>query len=155
MHVHCKTCNIARFVQTLLQNYCKAINFHVFFLQNFANGDESAKLHRYVKAILPFLQKIWLNKAIYNCRFANLCPIFTIFGILVNNDIIGRSNDFGCHGNHFGGKICVTIITKMGIYIIKLTGAGWIQGVQHGVIHHWKVDTCSIPMVFEELWYCV
>ena len=36
-------------------------------------------------------------------------------------------------------------------YIIKLTGVGCIQSVQHCVIHHWKADTCSIPMVFEEV----
>ena len=38
-------------------------------------------------------------------------------------------------------------------YIIKLTGAGWIQSGQHCVIYHWKADSFSIPMVFEELWY--
>ena len=61
----------------------------------------------YFKAILPFLQKIVLNKAIYNCCFANLRPIFTILCILVNNDIIDRSHDCGCHGIDFGRKIFV------------------------------------------------
>ena len=37
--------------------------------------------------------------------------------------------------------------------MIILTGAGWIQCLQHCVIHHWKADPFSIPMVFEELWY--
>ena len=63
-------------------------------------------LHRYVKAILQvFFQKIVLNKAIYNCSFANWRPIFSIFSIWVNNGIVDRLNDFGCHGHHFGGKI--------------------------------------------------
>ena len=73
--------------------------------------------HRYVKATLPFLQNILLNKAIYDCIFANSCPIFTIFGFLVNNVIIDRLHEFSCHGNHFGGTICVTIVTKMGIIL--------------------------------------
>ena len=74
--------------------------------------------HRYVKATLPVLQKMLLNKATYDCSFANSSPIFIIFGILINNDIVDRSHDCGCHGNHFGGKICVTIIvTKMGILL--------------------------------------
>ena len=41
----------------------------------------------------------------------------TLFGILVNTDIVDSSRDFGCHGNHFGVKICVTIVTKMGILL--------------------------------------
>ena len=73
----------------------------------------NTKLHRYVNAILLFLQKMVLNKAIYNCSFANLSPIFILFGILVNKDIVDRSHDFGCSGNHFGRKVCVTIVTKM------------------------------------------
>ena len=49
--------------------------------------------------------------------FANSSPIFTIFGILINNDTVDRSRDFGCHGHHFGGEICVTIVTKMCILL--------------------------------------
>ena len=80
------------------------------------------RFHRYVKAILPFLQKI-LTKAIYNCSFANLSPIFIIFGILANNDIVDRSDDFGCHGDHFFGvKMCYH--SYQNGYIIKLTDAG-------------------------------
>ena len=71
----------------------------------------------YVKATLPCLQNVLLNEATYDCSFANLSPIFTIFGIQVSNDIVDRSHDFGCHGNHFGGRICVTIVTKMGILL--------------------------------------
>ena len=73
--------------------------------------------HRYVKATLPFLQKMLLCEATYDCSFANSSPIVTIFGILVNNDIVDRPHDFGCHGNHSGGKICVTIVTKIGILL--------------------------------------
>ena len=43
------------------------------------------------------LQKIFPNKATSAC-FVNLSPIFTIFNILVNNDIVHRSHHFGCHG---------------------------------------------------------
>ena len=71
-------------------------------------------LHRYVKATLPFLQKMLLNKATYDHSFANSSPNFIIFGILVNNDIVDMAHDLGCYGNHFDGKICVTIVTKMG-----------------------------------------
>ena len=37
-------------------------------------------------------------------------PIFTIFGILVNNDKTDMSHEFGCHGHYFGKKVCVTIV---------------------------------------------
>ena len=63
-----------------------------------------------------FFQEMLLNKATYHCSFANSSPVFTIFGILVNNDIVDWSHDFGCHGTHFGGGKYVTIVTKMGIY---------------------------------------
>ena len=43
----------------------------------------------------------------------NLSLIFTLFGILVNNDTLDMSRDFGCHGNNLGGKLCVTIFTKI------------------------------------------
>ena len=74
-------------------------------------------IHMYVKVTLPFLQKLLLNKATYDCTFANSSPIFTIFGILVHIDIADRSHNFGCHGNHFGRKICVITVTKMGILL--------------------------------------
>ena len=74
-------------------------------------------VHKYVNVILLFLQKILLNIAIYNYTFVNLSPISTVFGILVNTDIVDRTHDFGCHGIHFGGKICFTIVTKMGILL--------------------------------------
>ena len=105
------------------------------------------------KATLLFLENILLNKATYDCSFANSTLIFTIFGILVDNDIIDRSHNFGCHGNHFGGEMCYH--SYQNVYIIKLTGAGWIQGVQHCVIHHWKADPFSMPMVFGKLWHHV
>ena len=74
--------------------------------------------HRYVKARLLFLQKI-LNKAIYNCSFANLIPVFTIFGIVVNNAIIDRSPGhqiFVAMDTIWAGKY-VTIVTKIGILL--------------------------------------
>ena len=73
--------------------------------------------HRNDKATLLVLQKKFVNKATYDCIFANSSPIFTTFGILVNNDIVDRSHDLGYHGNHFGRKICVAIVTKMGIFL--------------------------------------
>ena len=58
------------------------------------------------------LLKIFLNKATSE-GFMNLSPIFTIFNILVNNDTVHMWHNFGCHGNHFGGILCVTIVTKL------------------------------------------
>ena len=66
--------------------------------------------YMYVKATLQFLQKLLLNKATDDCGFVSSSPIFTIIGILVNNDIVDRSHDFGSHGSHLGGKICVTSV---------------------------------------------
>ena len=58
-----------------------------------------------------------LNKTTYDCSFANSSLIFILFGILVNNDIVDRAHDVGCHGKHFVRKISVTIVTKMGILL--------------------------------------
>ena len=38
--------------------------------------------------------------------------------ILVNNDMFDMSHDFGCHGSHFGWKLCVTIVTKILYYLV-------------------------------------
>ena len=56
---------------------------------------------------------IFLNKTHYDCSFISLSPIFTIFSILVNNNIVNMSHDCGCHGNHFGSKLYVTIVTTI------------------------------------------
>ena len=101
--------------------------------------DRGEGVHRYVKARLLFLQKTLLNKAIYNCRFANLSQIFTIFGILVNNDIVYRSHDLGCYGTHFGGEICVTIVTKIGILL------NWLAQAEYRVYNTGK----PIPTAFQ------
>ena len=58
--------------------------------------------------------KILLNKATSGCSFVNLRLIYTIFCILVNNDIVAMSHQCGCHVNHFGGKD-VTIVNNIGI----------------------------------------
>ena len=63
------------------------------------------------------------------------------------------SHDFGCHGNHFGMKLCVIYYQNM--EIIKLAGAGWIQGVHDYAKEHWKAAVFSIDVVCEELWYIV
>ena len=47
-------------------------------------------------------------------------PILTIFRILVNKDIIDMSYDISCHGNHFGGKLCITIVNNILYYYM-----GW------------------------------
>ena len=76
------------------------------------------QVHRCVKVKsgkIVVLLKIFLKKAISDC-FINLSPIFTIFSILINNVIVDMSYDFGCHGNHFGGNLCVTIVTKLLCY---------------------------------------
>ena len=41
--------------------------------------------------------------------FVNLNQIFIIFSNLVNNDVVHMSHHFGCHENHFGRNLCVTI----------------------------------------------
>ena len=64
--------------------------------------------HRYV---IVKLLTLLLNKATSDCSFINFSPI-TIFEILANNDRVDVLHDFGCHGNHFVGKLCVTIVTK-------------------------------------------
>ena len=46
-------------------------------------------------------------------RNPRVSPIFTIFRILVNNDSVHLSYHYGCHRNHFGGNVCVTIDTKV------------------------------------------
>ena len=95
--------------------------------------------HRYVKATWRFLQKMLLNKATYDGSFANSSPIFTTFGILVNNDV-DRSHDCGCHRHHFGRKICVTIITKMGIIL------NWLAKTEYTVCHTlWYIIGKLIP----------
>ena len=43
-------------------------------------------------------------------------------GILANTDIIDMSHGFGCHGNHFGEKLCVAIVTKLGILLNGFSG---------------------------------
>ena len=58
------------------------------------------------------LLNIFLNKGTSD-SFVNLSPIFTIFRMPVNNYTVHMSYHFGCHGNHFGGNLCVTIDTKL------------------------------------------
>ena len=58
---------------------------------------------------------IYMNKATSDC-FVNLSPIFTIFSILVNNDIICMLIHFGGRGHHFWRTLCVTIVTKLLYY---------------------------------------
>ena len=41
-----------------------------------------------------------MNKATSDCSFVNLGLIFTTLGIGV------MAHAFGCHGNHFGRKLC-------------------------------------------------
>ena len=67
-------------------------------------------IHRCVKAKsdqIVVLMKVFLNKGPSDC-FVNLSPIFTIFTIVVNNDSVHLSHHFSCHGNRFGGNVCVT-----------------------------------------------
>ena len=47
--------------------------------------------------------------------FLNLRPISTIFSILVDNDAVDKSYDFGCYGNHLWEKLRVSIMTKIGM----------------------------------------
>ena len=69
--------------------------------------------------------KIVLNKATSDCTFVNLSPIFTIFHILANNDIVDISHDLSCHGNLLAGNY-VTIVTKIGILLNWLLRAQYM-----------------------------
>ena len=80
--------------------------------------------------------------------FVNLNPIVT-FGVLVN-DTFETSHDFSYHGNHFDGKLCVTILTKISMLLNWLVHAGRIEGVLYSVIHLWKVEVLNILLVFEK-----
>ena len=66
---------------------------------------------------MKHLLKILLNKAISDCSFANLSSNFTIFRILASNDTVDMSHDIACHGNHFDRKLCITMVTKLGIIL--------------------------------------
>ena len=87
---------------------------------------------------IVILLKIFANILATSDCFVNLCPIFPIFIILVNNDIVHMSHNLGCLGTHFGGNLCA-------IYIyIKWAGTVQIQGLHHCVIHHWSAEVFSI-----------
>ena len=58
------------------------------------------------------LLNIFMNKATSTC-FVNLIPIFTIFSIPVNIEIVHMSHHFGSQGNNVGGNLCVTIVTNL------------------------------------------
>ena len=74
-------------------------------------------VHRHVKARLLFYGKYYLIMLTCDCNFVNLSSIFTIFSILVNNDIVDMPHDFGSYGNYFVRKLCVTIPTKIGVLL--------------------------------------
>ena len=81
-------------------------------------NDQNHFLHGCVKETsdkIAVLLKIFWNKATSNC-FVNLSPIFTLFSILVNNNVVHITHHFGCNGNHFGGNLCVIIVTKLLCY---------------------------------------
>ena len=61
---------------------------------------------------IAVLLQIFRNKATSD-HFVNLSPVFTIFNILVNNDTVNMSHNFGCQGNYFVRNLCVTIVTKL------------------------------------------
>ena len=75
-------------------------------------GQKSPQGFKVKSGKIVILLKIFLNKATSDC-FINLSPIFTIFSIPVDNDTVYMSHHFGCHGNHFGWNLCVTIVTQL------------------------------------------
>ena len=93
---------------------------------------------------ITVLLKIILNNATSDCSFFNLRPIFAMLGILASNDLVDISHDFGCYGNHFGGTLCVTIVTKIRIFINWLSKAQ--SRVRHCMIHHWQAGVLLILM---------
>ena len=62
--------------------------------------------------IIVVLLKIFQNEATSDC-FVNLSPILSLFSTQFNNDIVHMLHNFGCYGNHFGGNVCVTIVTNL------------------------------------------
>ena len=87
-----------------------------------------------------FYRKLYWIKQLMT-SFANSSPIFTIFRTLVNNDIVDRSHDFGCHQNH-----CVTIGTKMGILL------NWLAQAEYKVYNNvWYIIGKLVPSAFQ--WY--
>ena len=80
--------------------------------------------HSYVKVksgTITVLLKIVLNKGTSDGSFVNLNPIFTIFSILVNYDIVHMSHHFGCQRNRFIVKLHMYVLPQLpNYYIIKL-----------------------------------
>ena len=46
-----------------------------------------------------------LYKDCFDNNFVNVSLNFTKFGMLIDNIEIDMLDDFGCYGNHFGGKL--------------------------------------------------
>ena len=72
---------------------------------------------------ITVLLKILLNKTTSDFSFVNLSPIFTWY--TGQHYTVDMPHDFSCYGNHFGWKLCVTIVTKIGVFL------NWLSGVEY------------------------
>ena len=61
---------------------------HALHKNNCHKPDDSKYSRGHIQGVI-----VLLNKATSECSFANSSRIFTIFGILVNNDIVDKSHD--------------------------------------------------------------
>ena len=96
------------------ESFCKTVGSLLVWYTNCAFIQVTC-VHRYGKVKLGkivLLLKIFLNKATSDC-FVNLSPIFTIFNIMVNDDVVHISHHFGCHENYFGMNLCVSMVNKL------------------------------------------
>ena len=60
----------------------------------------------YTSELRQFLVCIFLGKNTTFCNNVVNCRLnVTKFGMLIDNIVIHMSHDFGCYGNHFGGKL--------------------------------------------------
>ena len=66
------------------------------------------------------------------------------------------SHDLGCHGHHFGGKLCVTIVAKIGILLdwlvaVLVKGAHNYLTIQYIKMSHIPLECCrpdSFPIMY-------
>ena len=82
-----------------------------------------------------------MNKATSDC-IVNVIPIFTIFSILINNDIVHVPHHLIAMETILVGIYVLPLLPNY--YIITWAGAVLIQGVHHCVIHHWQAGIFSI-----------
>ena len=96
------------FIMTMLK-----LNSIIDFCYSCSLDPQTLQCCRLTGVLKVKLLIMFLNKATFDCSFVSLSPNVTRFRIVVNNDIVNMAHDFGYNGNHFGGKLCVTIFTQI------------------------------------------